>query len=133
MFSRTTGIIKKLLSITRNKNKKHDKIFILAKSKLNSIETLIFQALVDMEISHEEFVAIFKEKDTYEKMRENVKDVSERSSAEKQENMRLDSVILKTIKNYWAFYVLKKIYFFVCACINWLILALKHGIKLKFL
>ena len=100
MFSRTTGIIKKLLSITRNKNKKHDKIFILAKSKLNSIETLIFQALVDMEISHEEFVAIFKEKDTYEKMRENVKDVSERSSTEKQENMRLDSVILKTIKNY---------------------------------
>ena len=133
MFSRTTGIIKTLLSITRNKNKKHDKILILAKSKLNSIETLIFQALVDMEISHEEFVAIFKEKDTYEKMRENVKDVSERSSAEKQENMRLDSVILKTIKNYWAFYVLKKIYFFVCACINWLILALKHGIKLKFL
>ena len=133
MFSRTTGIIKKLLSITRNKNKKHDKIFILAKSKLNSIETLIFQALVDMEISHEEFVAIFKEKDTYEKMRENVKDVSERSSAEKQENMRLDSVILKTIKNYWAFYVLKKNYFFVCTCINWLILALKHGIKLKFL
>ena len=133
MFSRTTGIIKKLLIITRNKNEKHDKIFILAKSKLNSIETLIFQALVDMEISHEEFVAIFKGKDTYEKMRENVKDVSERSSAEKQENMRLDSVILKTIKNYWAFYVLKKIYFFVCTCINWLILALKHGIKLKFL
>ena len=92
MFSLKTGIIKKLLSITRNKNKKHDKILILAKSKLNSIETLIFQALVDMEISHEEFVAIFKEKDKYEKMKENVKDVSERSSAEKQENMRLNSV-----------------------------------------
>ena len=92
MFSLKTGIIKKLLSITRNKNEKHDKILILAKSKLNSIETLIFQALVDMEISHEEFVAIFKEKDKYEKMKENVKDVSERSSAEKQENMRLNSV-----------------------------------------
>ena len=43
---------------------------MFAKSKLNSIETLISQALVDMEISHEEFVAIFKEKDKYEKMKE---------------------------------------------------------------
>ena len=56
IFSLTTGIIKKLLSITRNKKKKHDKIIMFAKSKLNSIETLISQALVDMEISHEEFV-----------------------------------------------------------------------------
>ena len=39
IFSLTTGIIKKLLSITRNKKKKHDKILILAKIKLNSIET----------------------------------------------------------------------------------------------
>ena len=63
IFSLTTGIVKKLLSITRNKKKKHDKILMLAKSKLNSIETLISQALIDMEISHEEFIAIFKEKD----------------------------------------------------------------------
>ena len=39
IFSLTTGIIKKLLSITRNKKKKHDKILRVAKSKLNSIET----------------------------------------------------------------------------------------------
>ena len=52
-FSLTTGIFKKLLSITRNKKKKHYKIIMLAKSKLNSIETLVFQALIDMEISHE--------------------------------------------------------------------------------
>ena len=44
-YSLTTGIAKKLLSITRNKKKKHDKIFILAKSKLNSIETLISQSI----------------------------------------------------------------------------------------
>ena len=62
IFSLTTGIVKKLLSITRNKKKKHDKIIMLAKSKLNSIETLVSQALVDMEISHEEFVTNFKEK-----------------------------------------------------------------------
>ena len=42
---------------------------MLAESKLNSIETLISQSLVDIEISHEEFVAIFKEKDKYEKMK----------------------------------------------------------------
>ena len=60
IFSLTTGIVKILLSITRNKKKKHDKILMLAKSKLNSIETLIAQALID--ISHEGFVAIFKEK-----------------------------------------------------------------------
>ena len=46
---------------------------MLAKSKLNSIETLISQALIDMEISHEEFIAIFKEKDKYEKMKENLR------------------------------------------------------------
>ena len=38
-FSLTTGIVKKLLNITRNKKKKHDKILILDKSKHNSIET----------------------------------------------------------------------------------------------
>ena len=64
---------------------------MLAKSKLNSIETLILQALIDMEISHEEFIAIFKEKDKYEKMEENVRNVSERSSTEKQESMGLNS------------------------------------------
>ena len=87
MFSLTTGIVKKLLSITRNKKKKHDKILMLAKSKLNSIETLISQVLIDMEITHEEFVAVFKEKDKYEKMKENL-----RSENEKQEIMRLSSI-----------------------------------------
>ena len=62
IFSLTTGIIKKLLSITRNKKEKHDKILMLAKSKLDSIETLVSQALIDMEISHEEFNAIIREK-----------------------------------------------------------------------
>ena len=89
-FSLRTGIIKKL-SITRNKKKKHDKILMLAKSKLNSITTLVFQALIDMEINYEEFAAIFKKKDKYEKMKENVRNVSEKLE-EKTENMRLNSV-----------------------------------------
>ena len=58
IFSLTTGIIKKLVSITRNKKKQNNKILVLAKSKLNSIETLVSQALPDMEISHEEFITI---------------------------------------------------------------------------
>ena len=91
IFSLTTGIIKKLLSITRNKKKNHDKILTLAKSKLNSIETLLSQELTDMEISHEEFMAIFKEKDKYEKIKENVRNVSEKLE-EKTENIRLNRV-----------------------------------------
>ena len=62
IFSLTTGIIKKLLSITKSKKKKRDKILMLAKSKLDSIETLVSQALIDMEISHEEVNAIIREK-----------------------------------------------------------------------
>ena len=87
VFSLTTGIVKKLLNITRNKKKKYDKILMLAKSKLNSIETLISQALIDMDISHEEFVTILKEKDKYEKMKENL-----RSENEEYKIMRLSSI-----------------------------------------
>ena len=53
IFSLTTGIVKKLLNITRNKTRKHDKILMLAKSKVSSIETLISQALIDMDISYD--------------------------------------------------------------------------------
>ena len=73
IFSLATGIVKKLLDITRKKKKKHDKILMLAKSKFNSIDTLISQALIDMDISHEEFVTILREKDRYEMMKENLK------------------------------------------------------------
>ena len=86
IFSLTTGIIKKLLSITRNKKKRHDKILMLAKSRFLS------QALVDMEISHEEFNAIIRENQKYERMKENVRNVSERSSAENIRKYESDSV-----------------------------------------
>ena len=64
---------------------------MLAKSKLNTIETLVSRSLIDMEISHKEFIAILKEKDKHEKMKENVRNASEKLE-EKQENMRIDSV-----------------------------------------
>ena len=54
IFTVTTGIVKKLLNITRKKKKKHDKIIDLARSKLSIIENLISQALIDFEITHEE-------------------------------------------------------------------------------
>ena len=51
----------------------------MAKSKLNSVETLISQALVDMEISHEEFITIFNEKDKYDKIKKNLINKNEKS------------------------------------------------------
>ena len=67
IFSLTTGITKNLLSITRNEKEKYDKILTLTKSKLNSIETLVSQASIDMEVSHEEFVTILNESDNTKK------------------------------------------------------------------
>ena len=63
---------------------------MLAKSKLNSIETLVSQTIIDMEVSHEEFITILK-KDKYEDMKDNL-----RSENEKYEIMRLSSVKPKT-------------------------------------
>ena len=60
---------------------------MFANSKLDGIENLVSEALIDMEISHEEFNVIIREKQKYETMKMNVKKVSE-----KQENMRLNSV-----------------------------------------
>ena len=60
-FSISTGIVKKLLKTTRNKNKKHNKIVMLARSKLNSIERKISEALINNEISHKDFITLINE------------------------------------------------------------------------
>ena len=89
-FPLTTGIVKKLMNTTRKKKKKkHDKILMLAKCKLNSIETLVLQALTEMEISHEEFITILKEKDIYKKMKENLR----------SENEKYDFMIMSSVKS----------------------------------
>ena len=62
-----------MLKVTRKKKKKHNKIVMLARSKLNSIETLMSQALIDLDISHEEFKTIVNETDKYEQMKENIR------------------------------------------------------------
>ena len=63
----------------------------MAKSKPNSIKTLVSKALIDIEISHKEFISILKEKYEYEKIKENIRKVSEKLE-EKQENVRLNGV-----------------------------------------
>ena len=61
---------------------------MFAESKLNSIDTLISQALIDMDISHEEFITILKEKDRYEMMKENLRN----KNGESHEIMRFNGV-----------------------------------------
>ena len=63
---------------------------MLTKSKLSSIDTLISQALIDIDISHEEFITILKEKDRYEMMKENLRS----ENGESSEIMRFNSVML---------------------------------------
>ena len=58
--------IKKCESIIKKKGKKHDKVVLLAKSKLNSIEVLIYKALIDSVINRDEFVL-------YNNMKEEIK------------------------------------------------------------
>ena len=70
IFTITTGVVKKLLNITRKK-----KIIALARSKLNIIENLISQALIDFEITHEGFSKITYEKNNYEQIIDNIKSV----------------------------------------------------------
>ena len=82
-------MIKKLLNITRIKKKKHNKILMLANSKLNSIESLISQALNDMDIIHKEFITILNEKDKYERMKY---DLISKNEDEKQEIIKLNSM-----------------------------------------
>ena len=91
---------------------------MLAKSMLNSIKTLISQALIDMDINHEEFITILKGKDRYEMMKDNLRN----KNGESYEIMRFNSAISKIwkiffscayikVKYYWAFCINKKIFF----------------------
>ena len=71
-FSLCTGLVKKFLKATRNKKKKHNKIVILARSKLNSIESKISEALINNHISHEDFMTIIKEERNYRELKESI-------------------------------------------------------------
>ena len=83
-FSMSTGIVKKLLKTTRNKKKNHNKIVMLARSKLNSIESKIYEALINKEISHGDFITIISEERSYQELKRNIRMMnSQRSDTEK--------------------------------------------------
>ena len=84
IFTVTTGVVKKLLNITRKKKKKHNKIIALARNKLNIIETVISRALTDFAISHEEFSKIIYEKNNYEQNRDNIRSVKSINDLDKE-------------------------------------------------
>ena len=65
-----------MLKLTKNRKKKHNKIIVLAKNKLNTIDTLLSSALNDSEISHEEFSNIITEANIYENIIENIKEIT---------------------------------------------------------
>ena len=79
-FSITTGFVKKFLKTTRNKKKKHNKIVMLARSKLNSIESKISEALINNEINHEDFMTILNEKTKYREFKESIRMMNSQSS-----------------------------------------------------
>ena len=83
IFTISTGVNKPLLQVTKKRKKKHNKIITLAKSKLNAIDTLLSSAFNDSKISHEEFTDIITEKNIYENIKENIKNMTESSSLER--------------------------------------------------
>ena len=87
-FSISTGIVKKKVKNNikrkRNKNKKHSKIVMLPRSKLNSIESKISKALINNEISHEDFMTITNEERNYQKIKQSIRTMnSQRSDTNK--------------------------------------------------
>ena len=81
--------IKKYKSIIKKKNKKHDKILLLAKSKLDTVKVLISKALFDSNINHDELVLINNVPKTFDDMLEEIK-----SSKNKKKRFKLYTVIL---------------------------------------
>ena len=90
IFTVTTGVVKKILDITRKKKKKHKKTITLARNELNIIETLISQASIDFDISHEEFSKIIYEKNNYEQIKDNIRSAKSINDLNK-ENDRITS------------------------------------------
>ena len=76
VFTIGTGVSKSLLKVTEKRKNKHNKIIVLAKNKLNTIDALLSSALNDSEISHEEFSNIITEASIHENIKENIKELT---------------------------------------------------------
>ena len=82
-FSVTTGFVKTFLKTIRNKKKKYNKIVMLARSKLNSVESKISEALINNETSHEDFMTMLNEDKKYRELKESIRMLnSQRSDVE---------------------------------------------------
>ena len=92
-FSLCTGLVKKLLKATRNKKKEHNKVAMSARSKLNSIESKISEALINNQISHEDFITMIKEERNYRELKENI------MMMKSQEDKKID-IEYKTMLSY---------------------------------
>ena len=102
----TTGIIKKFIESNKEKKKKHNKILMLAYSY--SIETLMSQALIDLDISHEEFKTTVNEKEKYEQMKENIRNTKTRDELSENSRDIRENSGMHRFKKY--------IYFLFCVC-----------------
>ena len=87
-FSLCTGLVKKLLQATRNKKKKYNKIVMLARNKLYSIESKISEMLVNNQISHEDFMTIINEERNNRELKESIR------MMEGQEDKKIDIGLL---------------------------------------
>ena len=111
-FSITTGFVKKFLKTIRNKKKKHNKIVMLARSKLNNIESKISEALIYNKVSHEDFESILNEEKKYRELKESIRmtnsqrsDVEKISLIEESKKIGINEVINEIINNSLKLYV----------------------------
>ena len=72
-FLLCAGLVKKLLKATRNKKKKHHKTAMLGRSNLNSIDSKISEALINNQISHEDFMTIINEERNYRELKKSIR------------------------------------------------------------
>ena len=86
-----------MLKLTKKRKKKHNKIIVLAKNKLNTIDTLLSSALNDSEISHEEFSNIITQANIYENIKENNKELTAESSEKEKSMAELSSLKRTTL------------------------------------
>ena len=71
-FPLPTRLVKKVLETTRKRNEKHNKIVMLARSKLSSIESKVSEAVMNNQISHEDFLPIINEERNYRELKESI-------------------------------------------------------------
>ena len=72
-FSLSKGLVKQLLKTTRNKKQKHNKIVMLARSKLYSIESKMSEELMNNQVSHKDFMTIINEERNYRELKESIR------------------------------------------------------------